>query len=467
MTNKLLDSVKLLLCMFFLFFACSDKEFFVQDLVQDESTIPEDVTFVSAKQAVEVANAFFNKQDGSSVLKSSTGERKVLVEAIKEGNAPLMYIVNYPEDGWAIVGASKDCYPVLAYSEKGNFELNPEIGGLIIWMDEVKQDIAASTSADDETKAKMHSMWSSYEVSKRTQNVSTMLKSANPLQDAYDQRLEQLNYQYANAGWYFCNYSNANLSSSAQAQILQNCTYYGCSPDYVIVGIKDTYNNQTVGPLVQTKWKQGSPYNVFVPNLYPAGCGAVAMAQIMNYHRYPANLYFNGVLINWNVMSDIDAALLIAFSGVAAKTNYGANGSSATTGNIVDALRGPFIYTVSRHNHNSVNVAAQLLNYQRPVIMFGTPAILNPNGHYWVCDGAQSINYQSYYFAEYPIPYGYQTYYYDNGTGNPWAGNPGNANGYNYLYLSMNWGWGSNSAWCIHTENAGYSNNREDLYISK
>jgi len=48
-----------------------------------------------------------------------------------------------------------------------------------------------------------------------------------------------------------------------------------------------------VGPLLQTKWNQVPPYN----NLFPigdngrpviAGCGNIAMAQLIAFHRHPA-----------------------------------------------------------------------------------------------------------------------------------------------------------------------------------
>lgn len=50
----------------------------------------------------------------------------------------------------------------------------------------------------------------------------------------------------------------------------------------------------SVNSLVKTTWDQGNPYNKFCPGgnggssrLYPTGCVATALAQIMNYHQYP------------------------------------------------------------------------------------------------------------------------------------------------------------------------------------
>ncbi|MDY0339461.1 MAG: C10 family peptidase, partial [Acholeplasmataceae bacterium] len=57
---------------------------------------------------------------------------------------------------------------------------------------------------------------------------------------------------------------------------------------------KSSSSTQTVTPLIQTKWDQGSPYNNSCPRgsgLFVSrsvtGCVATAMAQVMNYWEYP------------------------------------------------------------------------------------------------------------------------------------------------------------------------------------
>jgi len=55
----------------------------------------------------------------------------------------------------------------------------------------------------------------------------------------------------------------------------------------------------TVGPLLDTKWSQYTPYNNFCPidldsgDRSVAGCPAVAIAQILNYHRTTQNIQFS------------------------------------------------------------------------------------------------------------------------------------------------------------------------------
>lgn len=49
-----------------------------------------------------------------------------------------------------------------------------------------------------------------------------------------------------------------------------------------------------VSPFITTLWHQSDPYNLYTPNNYPAGCVAVAMAQCINYNRYPGRVKFKG-----------------------------------------------------------------------------------------------------------------------------------------------------------------------------
>ena len=51
-------------------------------------------------------------------------------------------------------------------------------------------------------------------------------------------------------------------------------------------------NRASIGPLIQTRWNQGNPYNYLCPLITGkhavTGCVATSMAQVMYYHRLPA-----------------------------------------------------------------------------------------------------------------------------------------------------------------------------------
>ena len=135
-----------------------------------------------------------------------------------------------------------------------------------------------------------------------------------------------------------------------------------------------SYANK-VDPLVTAKWNQDKYYNALCPedaaspNGYdyhvPNGCVAVAVGQIMYYHRYPrqgsgSNSYssnygylsanFGATNYNYEAMADVatgysDAiARLIFHIGVAVKMNYAPKASGATTENVTSILVNNFRY---------------------------------------------------------------------------------------------------------------------------
>lgn len=76
-------------------------------------------------------------------------------------------------------------------------------------------------------------------------------------------------------------------------------------------------NGNRISPLLTTLWHQGAPFNNSTPNSRwtifhdyvrgPAGCVAIALAQIIAYHEYPANFSVNGYLIDWDAVKNISS----------------------------------------------------------------------------------------------------------------------------------------------------------------
>ena len=67
-----------------------------------------------------------------------------------------------------------------------------------------------------------------------------------------------------------------------------------------------------VYPLLDTKWGQYSPYNDRFPltdnglTREPAGCGTIAVAQVLNYLTFPNNLVLNGHTHDWSIITQFD-----------------------------------------------------------------------------------------------------------------------------------------------------------------
>jgi len=126
------------LCAALFFFACSRG-----DLISDREEVIRDIpvntdkeTQVSVNQATDVAKIFFGKYSGETNLRSAKAPKTVSsIETVKDsvGNA-LMYVINFSEGGFVIVGATRNYYPVLAYSDDNSFTLAPDMGAVSVWM---------------------------------------------------------------------------------------------------------------------------------------------------------------------------------------------------------------------------------------------------------------------------------------------------------------------------------------------
>lgn len=179
--------------------------------------------------------------------------------------------------------------------------------------------------------------------------------------------------------------------------------------------IPTTVAAQDVQPLVQTKWGQNTPFNLLCPKDSVsgqnalAGCGPIAMAQIIRYTEQPA-VSPSGDSYQWNLMpvspttpqEELAIAQLVVDCGVNAFTSYGRENSSTRTQNMVNALKkhfgyNPYIAIVKRELYPGEEGRKQWqklifdeLRAGRPVIARGSKSKNNKSGgHLFLIDGLQ------------------------------------------------------------------------------
>jgi uncharacterized protein (TIGR02145 family) len=203
--------------------------------------------------------------------------------------------------------------------------------------------------------------------------------------------------------------------------------------------LKGTEQLSEVLPLLTTKWSQRGYYNNLCPadisctgslnGHVPAGCAAVAMAQIMRYHEYPAsNNPIPGYTstnygwqpdvgitsYDWSQMpvnidkanpisptsAEIDAVSKIIYHcGVALQMNYGPDGSGA--GSPINAFKDYFKYSpdiqdIDKSGYSDDewrNIMRNELDNNRPVYYAGYKDEMYGGGHAFVCDGYQNTDY--------------------------------------------------------------------------
>ncbi|WP_028903590.1 C10 family peptidase [Prevotella sp. P6B4] len=208
--------------------------------------------------------------------------------------------------------------------------------------------------------------------------------------------------------------------------------HYAATASVKTRGVVSTHADIT--PLIQTKWNQDTPYNLYCPDngaggKCPTGCIATSMAQIMYYHQWPStvnwsamtktyddNIYVGGVGPD-TLASCKAVARLMADIGEKVCMSYGASSSYAIDIDACEALRNAYSYSetleiIDRECYTAQSWDNEIyseLSNSRPVIYNGQSATSGQGigGHSFIIDG----------------------YKVDNGTG----------------YYHVNWGWGGKS----------------------
>lgn len=171
--------------------------------------------------------------------------------------------------------------------------------------------------------------------------------------------------------------------------------------------------NPRIPQLLTTKWGQGEPYNLNCPVVNGSkcvtGCVATAMAQVINYHRWPEeevgaipgyvsgthNISMNDLpprLFNWENIGVTDVADLMRYAGQSVGMDYDPTASGAGSWMVSDALKNYFGFSrfcKLERREGSVAENWDCLIYAElkagnPVLYFGQSP---EGGHAFVVDG--------------------------------------------------------------------------------
>ncbi len=312
---------------------------------------------VSLITAQKTATNFYYETKGLTDQPTINLSNYLLLE--KDGTN-LIYIFNLEDnEGFIMISAQDNVHPVLGFSEKGKFVLSEADypPAFISWMDTYKRQIMEAVEKDLAPSTEIKNTW-----------------------------------EY---------YSEVNFNA------------------------KD--NDLLVAPLLTTTWNQGCYYNGYCPydtegpcsRVY-AGCVAVAMAQVMNYHEHPyqgvgVHFYshpeygtiwghFDQATYDYDQMpnsissTNYEVAALLADCGISVNMDYSPNGSGASSANVGDALVNFFKYDPAaefkyREDFSDLQWETMLreqLNNALPVYYRGHGDV---GGHAFVCDGYQNTNY--------------------------------------------------------------------------
>ncbi len=165
---------------------------------------------------------------------------------------------------------------------------------------------------------------------------------------------------------------------------------------------------ESIGPLIETDWHQGAPFNNNCPvNIIAgipigttrtaAGCVAIAMAQIFAYNEKPSPSFF-GVTSTWAELKnhtyradDIskqakDIAKIIYAIGKGVSMDYGTeSGTSAAAAKRYMKNKLSDYSDVKKYESYKEEVIRDMLDHRRPVFISGWHKLFA--GHAWIIDG--------------------------------------------------------------------------------
>ncbi|MDE6049456.1 MAG: C10 family peptidase [Paramuribaculum sp.] len=436
-----------------------------QDLASILITKPDTARIVNSERAAEIASEFFNKY-----YPVSRSEMRTIKEVRSINNSegiPQMYVINFVNnEGFVIVSATKEYYPVLAQGNEGNFNLNDTCSPAFFWLSDQLVQISQCDELPDSVKTDIANSWSIYN-SEESLTVSRSDYPEKP-QVYYDSlRMWSLDEKYQ--VYYFNDYMQTeeyrNLSDYEKHMIETNIvtlgnSNYGPKEDVTIVLTRNYYHpNKYPTTLLKSKWGQGVPYNGDDENAPYLGCTTIAAGQIMRYHEWP--IYYNWAEMPYGQPLIYATQTLRQFLLNLSKVigvKYDGKNASATIDQVRSALE-KNDYKVVKQDHNLSTVLFSI-EYHEPVLMTGS----GTSGHAWVCDGA---NITTGYHEIRIMTLEYRPTAYNTPSEMIEAYKITQTTSFSGYRLHMNWGWYGQADGFYLDNNMNPKTSKEQYYFNK
>lgn len=404
---------------------------------------------LSSEDASLVALTFINSKP-----KTRSNERyhniRNVVPVNDSDKEVAFYAVNF-EDGYVIVSATKHYVPILAFVPCGRFNGISHKTGAEVLFEEYIDCIKESKKhpITDEIKE----LWSLYEADSYKNYIMTR---SNPAYDSMMQYWISL-WNQEGSTWHYLNNPPSDMPTDIYEDFCDRAADYDREDyDYMQYSVitKRTYPViQTVGPLLQTHWDQGDPYNSSTGNPpILLGCVTIATGQLMRYYEYPTSISWNSMPNNTS--NDYLADFLYDLKQDLLVNSYGGLDEVAYFYLLLKGYSGSLI------SHSLSSVYSSLFKWQ-PVYMSGHVGNLFSSGHAWVCDGYQNYNvYTEYKLYAMAIDGSMDMELIDTQT----------SMDFTYTHFHMNWGWGGTDDGYYYDNVANnaipYTSNRKEIIIT-
>ncbi len=425
--------------------------------------LDKDTRDVNSLDAKKVAMLFQLKTEENIKSSRSTADidlNNMAVETIynDENNTPLLYIVNMGNDkGFVIISATKKAHPIIAFSEKGTFDIDQNIGSENM-VNNYKEQIEEAISSDDDSYRKEWALFEKEYNGGVSRATSTEIEA---MIQAEINRKTALGYTYIGKLSALPYYLPQNEYEAVIRDIAAH-TNPAYNYEEVSLFFIKSYDFQRVDKLTSTEWHQLSPFNVGTLNGY-AGCVPIAVAQIAYYHKHPNNYSWSQIY----TVPVLNTGFDYFIRDIRNKCNviYDTDGTSATYNGAYNAF--------SSLNYHPTKVEAPGAEHLRNEITANRPVYMQGEntstgkGHAWVCEGYLNKKYQA--VISMIDAFGDGDPYFDY----PISVNPVNDEMYGeFFYMNFGWGgtndgWYRSNAYNPHAPNNSYTYNQKIILVRK
>lgn len=351
-----------------------------EPIILNESTEFEETTDEFRVNLAEVTRVAEQFAVGSGLSINAT--RSVDLQTFfNQFGEPAMYALNFQGGGFIVVSAIKDLQPILAFNTTGRFEYNENLAGLDQWMSEVSELTASPSLINPDSAAVYRKMWEQYE--KVSPFVFSKTRDWKPGEiDPNEWAALQSIFMDSLSSWNAKNYNVYTLGDlpeqySEQYDIINEMAFNSIWPEYqpkyldltFIVERTEcsTYNVN----MIKTSWGQQNGFNQSFPAVGSlthayAGCGPVAIGQVMYSYESPSYLNWDDMPTNYGTKTTSDFLLDIATIGGATYTETG----TSISGENFKSVFNHFGYHAEYSNFNQSSATSDLEN-GHPVILIG------------------------------------------------------------------------------------------------
>ena len=354
-----------------------------------------------------------------------------------------MYVINFADDaGFVVVSATKKYEPILAFSDKGNFNVNNENlpDGLKQWKTDVIDVINKHKSFPADSALRYATFWREFESVKKF-NPNRVLTRAYEYPQLDRIMMDSVALWQSQGYNVYSLYENPTTGDSELDAQIRACAENSIRPiydwqNYSLLIEKEYSNEYGRNNFLKSSWDQLSGYNMYLP-MRPTlpqhayvGCDILSVSQVMRYFEKP--VYSNSFQFHLNNMpfgySTQETALFI--KDVFDRFSYKIVTDSCTSSTLQEEYNVIRSYGYSaKYDFYDKQKVLNSLYQMTPVIIRGS---YDEVGHSWIISGVKqyigAIEYKLYTFVS------------ENELSNVFSCETNQTTSPHFYY--MTWGWG-------------------------